>query len=285
MIATVRVANPNHPGHYMTINASDYRERVHGPLWEEQAEDFAGTPPAPVHSYGQQERDFAGALMLEIFDFQMMREGRNFGAMSSAERLTFMRDQRQEFMDHRDGYLRERQVSDSQRRQWAGEGIIPGQTPGHPVDAVSGEPMALSDEQRSTLANIMLPDPGTDGATNGTSDVRQEPGRPELVQLDESLPDPLPPLGDADPAHDQGAAPAAPVAGITDGVPAAPAPGAGAETTKPAWAAAPAPATDALKVEKGPGGKWYVKRAKEVLSEGFGTKAEAEAALPSYEVK
>lgn len=238
MIATVRVTNPSDPTKYMTINASDYRELVHGALWTEQAEDFAGLPPTPIVLYGQPERDFAGALMLEVMEMEHRAKGKDFSTLSSAQRMTALRDARLDFERSRTAYERNQQVS--QRDMFE-------QTTTVPV-ATATDWQAPIESTEAERSEAELVDPAT-GA---------EP------------PPPLPPLGE----------PVAPTQGTPETPPSNPNPPAAPATgTQPAWAAKPAAPANELKVEKGPGGKFYVRKGTEVLSEGFATKALAQTEL------
>jgi pyruvate/2-oxoglutarate dehydrogenase complex dihydrolipoamide acyltransferase (E2) component len=64
------------------------------------------------------------------------------------------------------------------------EGVVPGETPGWPVDAESGGPLALSDEQRATLA-----DKGITG-TVAAEDVQALVEGMMTVEPDDGPPDP-----------------------------------------------------------------------------------------------
>jgi hypothetical protein len=260
MIPTVRVAHPRDPSSYMTINAIDYREMVHGPLWPVQAEGFTGLPAPKPQSMDPAVRDFATAFMVDIMDMRQAEKGQpSFSSLSPAEQLSMLRADHAEMKEARDRYHRHTQVSEAQAAAFSEnmayedrlaaqravvvpEGVVVGETPGWPMDNASGLPLALTDAERAKLAAAgPLPAPGdaTGAATSQDAFERTT-------------------VGQADAASQTPAT--------------------------PAWAAQPVPATppnppvEDLAVSKGPGNKWYVMRGNSPVTEGFATKAEAETA-------
>ncbi len=264
MIPTVRVANAASPTGFATINAADYREMVHGPLWHTQAPDYVGLPvPAPAN-YSAGERDFAGALMLDFLAFDAERgPGPAFSTLSPAQRMVVLRDKRTEFDTyraqwHQDRSRETRDLFDSTGKV-SGSVPVPGETPGFPIDSVTGKPLDLDNETRERLGAIPLKAEG-EPVPDATGDVVEPAAEPGVTLSDllGSQPEAPPPA----PAAPE---PTAPPAGT------------------PSWAATPpAPPAGQPTVEKGPGSKWYVMRDGTALSEGFKTKAEAEGALPNH---
>jgi hypothetical protein len=277
MLRTVRVADPARPGEYKLINAQDYRLLVHGDLWHEQEPGFENLPPpAPAANYNDVETKEAARLAFDVLEFQHDREGKqSFAAMTHAERMTVLRDTRQDVQRSRAEYLNQRagRAADTgprearvgppqgvtqdemdarlaaQRAVVIPEGVVPGVTLGWPLDLASGLPLALTDEERAKQTAIEL---GKDDGTRveGVSDSPPVPG----AQQGAGGESPAPPAVNAaqpwlqpPPAQPPAAPPAPPVA----------------ETT----------------VEKGPGGKWYQMQDGKPVSEGFKTKADAEADL------
>lgn len=246
MIPTVRVANPVHKNEFMIINAADYRPAVHGPLWHVQAPDFAGIPAPPVANYAKDERDFAGALMLEVMEMNAQAKGTTFSGLSPEYRMVALRDARNEFEQARTEFQRSRQVSDG----FTIERELP---EGATLFEQAPTPVDDSIEARLATQNG---DPGPNGTLRTTELVDPATGADPAPGL--------PPLGTEAP-EGGGNPPSNPAQ------PETPAP-----AGTPSWASKPAVDPTAMRVEKGPGSKFYVMRAAEVLSEGFTTKAKAE---------
>lgn len=266
MIPTVRVPNPRDPSQYMRINAQDYRPMVHGELWPEQDEGFAGLPAIKPQAMDPAVRDLAASLMVDSMDLMQSHKGQpSFSSLSPQEQLTILREAQRDMKESREKYHRANQVSDAdlkrrrdeelkdeaariasedrakvieaQRAQVIPPGVVPGQTPGWPLDLDSGLPLVLTDAERAKLSADAAAVP-TDGAETSQEAFERSAGQ-------------------GNPAE----APAT-----------------------PSWAAQPAAPTPAeatgntLSVSKGPGNKWYVMRGNSPVTEGFATKAEAETA-------
>lgn len=268
MIPTVRVANPADPRSFMTINAVEYRPAAHGPLWHEQAPGFQGLPTVVPVLLSQAERDFAGTLFLEMVELRYSAEGKgSFATLSPAERMVALRDLRTDFERDRRKWEANTAIRTGDLFSYS-RAAIPGETPSYPADAITGKALVLDEATRQQLSEIKISPAGDEPPTAGLANPRGE-----LIEPDPVVPPGLPPLGEdtAEPA------PVAPQAEPAAALPPQPQE---AQPSTPSWAKVPA--APAPSVQKGPGGKYYVMRGTEVLSEGFPTKAKAEAELENH---
>lgn len=266
-VPTVRVANPKTASGYMLINASDYRESVHGPLWHTQEPGFDGRlpPPAPVQATSDEELRKAANLMFELMEAEREEKGLpRYASLTAHQRLTWLDKKREEFLEARSRYMRRMDSPEVV----VPEGVIPGETPGWPVDLATGKPLWMPQEERERLMAMARHDleaeqeaerqrlareqapPGGEGGETATSQPTPPPSQ-EPAQAPQEAAQPAPASGEQ-PAWLRPAQPAA-------------------QDTPP-----PPPVAE-KSVEKGPGSKWYVMQAGKPVTEGFKTKAEAES--------
>jgi hypothetical protein len=275
-LQTVRVANPANPGTYMIVNARDYRELVHGPLWHEQEPGFTGIIPlsAPNAVYGAEETRLAAALAFDLMEATREFEGEPaFASLSPHQRQSELRLKREQLQAERAKRLARTQEEAADR--WRAteeahlsrtllrpeevpEGVIPGETPGWPKDLATGRALRLGDDERAALASAPPMQTGDDGTkTLGQTDPA--PDSPEANRADSDAP-----ANNETPTVDHAGRPDDATQSLDD---------------RPAWMSAGGeqvpPVSDT--VEKGPGGKWFVMRDGKPVSEGKRTKAEAES--------
>jgi hypothetical protein len=251
---TVRVANSRSPTGYMIINAHEYRELVHGPLWHEQEPGFDGILPTaePARAYSPEEQRRAAGLMFDAIEMQREREEKPaFATLTPQQRLDLLEEMRRDLHETRARHLQStRMAPPPEPEVVVPEGVVPGETPGWPVDAETGKPLRLSDEERQRIA-----DEHAALEAERAEVSRQAPPNNGEGETGTSQPTPAP----ATEATQAGETPAWLRAG--------------AQVAQQA----PTPPVAARSVEKGPGGKWYVMEAGKPVSEGYKTKGEAEA--------
>ena len=118
MVKTLRVANPADPTQFMTINATDYREAVHGALWHTQAPDFEGVPAPLPQRMDPAVRDLAAGMMFDGLDMEALTKREPpFSSLSPVQQLTYLRDKQQEFNEAKTRFLRDMQQRDREDRE------------------------------------------------------------------------------------------------------------------------------------------------------------------------
>jgi len=260
-LKTVRVAHPMAPDTFQIINAKDYREGVHGPLWHEQAPDFSpeDVVQKPEHAARRDPavRDLAAAVMSDVMDTEARRKGHPlFSTLSPQEQLTALRDVHNELKSSEANYAahRERQVAAHQAEQDAAR-------------ATQAEATRIEAERQAREDAAREPKGGGQVLTEAIAAHNAEAAAPDAQTAQQRQVETAP-------------------AGTP---PAAPAPAPAAPATAPAWAAPTAPAAAeapdaaALRVEQGPGKKWFVMRGKDVVGAGHAKKADAEAEMAKLE--
>lgn len=189
MLKTLRVANPADPTRFMTINAADYREAVHGALWPDQLPDFEGVPAPAAQRMDPAVRDLAAGMMFDGLDMEaLVNQQPPFSSLSPVQQLTHLRDKRQEFNEARTRFLRDRQVSDKERgelrpgfttEQLASQGgeHTPPPAPAAPAPPAPAAPAAPTEKPAETPPAPPAPPAGAPWAAKAAA----TPAKPALT--------------------------------------------------------------------------------------------------------